>query len=63
MNLRETIGRTRVNRRHILIGASASLAAAFVARAMSAEAPKELRIGYQKIGALLIVKAQKALEQ
>ena len=63
MNLRETTGRTRVNRRHILIGASASLTAAFAGHAISAEAPKELRIGYQKIGALLIVKAQKALEQ
>jgi sulfonate transport system substrate-binding protein len=63
MNLRETTGRTRVNRRDILIGASASLTAAFAGHAISAEAPKELRIGYQKIGALLIVKAQKALEQ
>jgi sulfonate transport system substrate-binding protein len=63
MNSRETTGRTRVNRRDILIGASASLTAALAGRAISAEPPKELRIGYQKIGALLIVKAQKALEQ
>jgi sulfonate transport system substrate-binding protein len=63
MNLRETNGRTRVNRRDILIAASASLTAALASRAISAEPPKELRIGYQKIGALLIVKAQKALEQ
>ena len=63
MNFRETTGRTRVNKRDILIGVSASLAAAFAGPAISAEPLKELRIGYQKIGALLIVKAQKALEQ
>jgi sulfonate transport system substrate-binding protein len=63
MNFRETTGRTRVNKRDILVGVSASLAAAFAGPAISAEPLKELRIGYQKIGALLIVKAQKALEQ
>jgi sulfonate transport system substrate-binding protein len=51
-----------VNRRELLIGASASLTA-LAGPAIGAEPPKELRIGYQKIGALLIVKAQKALEQ
>jgi len=63
MNFRETTGRTRVNKRDILVGVSASLAAAFAGPPISAEPLKELRIGYQKIGALLIVKAQKALEQ
>ena len=51
-----------MNRRELLIGASASLTA-LAGPAIGAEPPKELRIGYQKIGALLIVKAQKALEQ
>ena len=52
-----------MNRRDILIGASASLTAAFARPAFSAEPLKELRIGYQKIGALLIVKGQEVLEQ
>jgi sulfonate transport system substrate-binding protein len=52
-----------VNRRDLLVGASAALTAALVRPAVSAEPLKELRIGYQKIGALLIVKAQKTLEQ
>jgi sulfonate transport system substrate-binding protein len=52
-----------VNRRELLIGASASLTAALAAPAISAEPLKELRIGYQKIGALLIVKAQEVLER
>jgi aliphatic sulfonates family ABC transporter substrate-binding protein len=47
----------------MLIKASASLAAALVGPAFAAEPLKELRIGYQKIGALLIVKAQKVLEK
>jgi aliphatic sulfonates family ABC transporter substrate-binding protein len=45
----------------MLIKASASLTAALAA--FAAEPLKELRIGYQKIGALLIVKAQKVLER
>jgi sulfonate transport system substrate-binding protein len=52
-----------VNRREVLICASASLTAALAGPAISGESPKELRIGYQKIGALLIVKEQKVLEQ
>ena len=52
-----------MNRRNFLISASSLLASTPVASAISAEPLKELRIGYQKIGALLIVKAQKALEQ
>jgi sulfonate transport system substrate-binding protein len=52
-----------VNRRDLLIGASALVTTGLAGRAISSEPPKELRIGYQKIGALLIVKAQKALEQ
>jgi sulfonate transport system substrate-binding protein len=52
-----------VNRRDFLITASSSLTAALAGPAISAESLKELRIGYQKIGALLIVKEQKVLEQ
>jgi sulfonate transport system substrate-binding protein len=52
-----------VNRRNFLISASSLLASTPVGSAISAEPLKEFRIGYQKIGALLIVKAQKALEQ
>jgi sulfonate transport system substrate-binding protein len=52
-----------VNRRDFLIAASSSLTAALAGPANSAEPLKELRIGYQKIGALLIVKEQKVLEQ
>ena len=47
----------------MLLKASASLTAALVGPAFAAEPIKELRIGYQKIGALLIVKGQKVLEQ
>jgi sulfonate transport system substrate-binding protein len=54
---------SKVNRRNFLIVASSSLTAALVNPAISAEPLKELRIGYQKIGALLIVKQQKVLEQ
>lgn len=52
-----------MNRRELLIGTSASLTAALAHPAISAEPLKELRIGYQKIGALLIVKGKKVLEQ
>jgi sulfonate transport system substrate-binding protein len=52
-----------VNRRDFLIAASSSLTAAFASPSNSAEPLKELRIGYQKIGALLMVKEQKVLEQ
>jgi len=52
-----------MKRRTLLIGAASSLTAALVGRAARAEPIKELRIGYQKIGALLVVKAQKVLEQ
>ena len=52
-----------MNRRDFLIAASSSLTAALAGPANSAEPLKELRIGYQKIGALLIVKEQKVLEQ
>ncbi len=52
-----------MNRRNFLIVASSSLTAALARPAISAEPLKELRIGYQKIGALLIVKEQKVLEQ
>ena len=51
-----------MNRRDFLIAAS-SLTAAFASPANSTEPLKELRIGYQKIGALLMVKEQKVLEQ
>ena len=52
-----------MNRRDFLIAASSSLTAAFASPSNSAEPLKELRIGYQKIGALLMVKEQKVLEQ
>ena len=51
-----------VDRRGLIVGAAALLTAA-ATPAFAAAPPKELRIGYQKIGALLIVKEQKALEQ
>ena len=47
----------------MIIKASASLTTALAGPAFGAQPLKELRIGYQKIGALLIVKAQKVLEQ
>ncbi len=50
-----------MNRREFLI-ASASLAATSAAPAR-ADAPRELRIGYQKTAIPLVVKAQKRLEQ
>jgi sulfonate transport system substrate-binding protein len=52
-----------VNRRDFLIAASSLLTAALAGPATSAEPLKELRIGYQKIGALLVMKEQKVLEQ
>jgi len=52
-----------LDRRGLIVGAGASLMAALAAPALAATPLKELRIGYQKIGALLIVKEQKALEQ
>ena len=52
-----------MNRRNFLLLASSSLTTALVGPAISAEPLKELRIGYQKIGALLIVKEKKVLEQ
>jgi sulfonate transport system substrate-binding protein len=56
-------GRGSVNRRDLLIGAASALMMADAGRAIGAEQLKELRVGYQKLGALLIVKAQKVLEQ
>ena len=52
-----------MKRRNFLLLASSSLTTALVGAAISAEPLKELRIGYQKIGALLIVKEKKVLEQ
>jgi sulfonate transport system substrate-binding protein len=53
-----------LNRRDFAIGAPLAAMLASIGRAGATEPPpKELRIGYQKIGALLIVKAQRALEQ
>jgi aliphatic sulfonates family ABC transporter substrate-binding protein len=51
-----------MNRRHFLFLSSA-IAVAGVPRFASAAPLKELRIGYQKTSVLLVVKAQKALEQ
>jgi len=50
-----------MNRRTFLIS-TAALAVAGVAPAR-ADAPRELRIGYQKTAIPLVVKAQKRLEQ
>jgi hypothetical protein len=53
-----------LNRRDFAIGAPLAAMLASIGRAGATVAPpKELRIGYQKIGALLIVKAQEVLEQ
>jgi hypothetical protein len=52
-----------VNKRDFLIGASSAFTAALPLPAISAEPLKELRIGYQKIGALLIVKQQNVIWQ
>ncbi len=52
-----------MNRRNFLVAASSTLTTALFGSAIAAEPLRELRIGYQKIGALLIVKAQKVLEQ
>ncbi len=52
-----------MDRRTFLAGAASLAAAAPFARASAAEPLTELRIGYQKTGALLVVKAQKVLEK
>ena len=52
----------RINRRDLLIAAG-SLIGSLANRSAVAEPIKELRIGYQKVGYLLIVKSQKLLEQ
>ncbi len=53
-----------MNRRDVMGSAAAiALAAAGPTFAALAERPKELRVGYQKISVLLIVKAQKVLEK
>ncbi|MGD0640182.1 MAG: aliphatic sulfonate ABC transporter substrate-binding protein [Roseiarcus sp.] len=53
-----------MNRRAFLAGAVAvAIPVAASSRASAATALKELRVGYQKTGALLIVKAQKVLER
>jgi ABC-type nitrate/sulfonate/bicarbonate transport system substrate-binding protein len=51
-----------VDRRTFLIGLATTAAAPQVA-ASAAELLKEVRIGYQKIGALLVVKTQRLLEK
>jgi sulfonate transport system substrate-binding protein len=51
-----------VNRRNFLLATASSLTGVLAGPAISAEPLKELRMGYQKIGALLIVKSQKVLE-
>jgi aliphatic sulfonates family ABC transporter substrate-binding protein len=52
-----------MNRRDLLIAAGCSLIGSLADRSALAEPIKELRIGYQKVGYLLIVKSQKVLEQ
>jgi aliphatic sulfonates family ABC transporter substrate-binding protein len=51
-----------LKRRTFLAGATALAAASMFRNAGAAEPLKELRIGYQKTGALLVVKAQNRLE-
>ena len=51
-----------MDRRTLLVGI-ATLAATPHVAAVAAEPLKEVRIGYQKIGALLVVKAQRLLEK
>ena len=51
-----------MDRRTLLVGI-ATLAATPAFAAIAAEPLKEVRIGYQKIGALLVVKAQRLLEK
>jgi len=51
-----------LKRRAFLAGATALAAASMFRNAGAAEPLKELRIGYQKTGALLVVKAQNRLE-
>lgn len=54
-----------MNRRELLAASAASftLAALDAARAASTDAPKELRVGYQRTSVLLVVKAQERLEK
>ena len=52
-----------MQRRTFLAGAASLAAASALGRANAAEPIKELRIGYQKTGALLVVKAQNRLEK
>lgn len=51
-----------LNRRAVIVGASAIVAAPLARPAFAAQ-PKELRIGFQKSGVLLIAKAQRLLEK
>lgn len=53
-----------ITKRHFLAAGAASLAApGLLGRAHAQETPKEIRIGYQKSGVLLIAKAQELLEK
>ena len=49
--------------RRTFLAAAAALALPLATRARAAGPLKELRVGYQKIGALLVVKAQRVLEK
>jgi sulfonate transport system substrate-binding protein len=52
-----------LQRREFLVGAAAFATAASLRQVSAAEPLKEIRIGYQKIGALLVVKAQGLFEK
>ncbi|SNB84925.1 hypothetical protein SAMN06265338_1416 [Rhodoblastus acidophilus] len=52
-----------MTRRHILSRIAAIAFTALVATPVAAEPVKEIRIGYQKIGALLLAKARRVVEQ
>lgn len=53
-----------ITKRHFLAAGAASLAApGLISRAFAQETPKEIRIGYQKSGVLLIAKAQELFEK
>lgn len=53
-----------ITKRHFLAASAASLAApGLLGRAHAQETPKEIRIGYQKSGVLLIAKAQELFEK
>jgi sulfonate transport system substrate-binding protein len=53
----------RMERRHFLAGAASAIAAMILGEANAADGPREIRVGYQKIGALPLLKSQGLLEK